>query len=125
MDLAEQVDMMVVVGGRNSANTKELTRLCEIAGKPVIQIESAHDLTTRRHSTARAWSASPAARARRSRISRRSPSASTSWPARMRRRADARDLAHEALTAVAEPAYRSTSLDEHGRPRRPAAAGAA
>ena len=31
--------MMVVVGGRNSANTKELTRLCEIAGKPVVQIE--------------------------------------------------------------------------------------
>src|SRR5512144_541384 len=39
MDLAAQVDMMVVVGGRNSANTKELTRLCQIAGKPVIQIE--------------------------------------------------------------------------------------
>ena len=44
MDLAAQVDMMVVVGGRNSANTKELTRLCEIAGKPVIQIESERDL---------------------------------------------------------------------------------
>src|SRR5438045_5862055 len=38
MDLAAQVDMMVVVGGRNSANTKELTRLCQIANKPVIQI---------------------------------------------------------------------------------------
>ena len=36
--------MMVVVGGRNSANTKELTRLCEIAGKPVIQIEGERDL---------------------------------------------------------------------------------
>src|SRR3954468_15828737 len=44
MELATQVDMMVVVGGRNSANTKELTRLCEIAGKPVIQIEGASDL---------------------------------------------------------------------------------
>src|SRR3954470_21978224 len=44
MELAAQVDMMVVVGGRNSANTKELTRLCEIASKPVIQIESARDL---------------------------------------------------------------------------------
>src|SRR3954454_21175504 len=44
MDLAAQVDMMVVVGGRNSANTKELTRLCDIAGKPVIQIEGAPDL---------------------------------------------------------------------------------
>ncbi|MDQ3870566.1 MAG: 4-hydroxy-3-methylbut-2-enyl diphosphate reductase, partial [Chloroflexota bacterium] len=45
MDLAERVDFMVVVGGRNSANTKELTRLCRIARKPVIQIESARDLT--------------------------------------------------------------------------------
>ena len=35
---------MVVVGGRNSANTKELTRLCQIAGTPAIQIESARDL---------------------------------------------------------------------------------
>src|SRR5436190_3626198 len=44
MALAAAVDMMVVVGGRNSANTKELTRLCQIAGKPVIQIEGASDL---------------------------------------------------------------------------------
>ena len=29
-----EVDLMVVVGGRSSANTKELTRLCEIAGTP-------------------------------------------------------------------------------------------
>ena len=35
---------MVVVGGRSSANTKELTRLCEIAGTPAIQIESVRDL---------------------------------------------------------------------------------
>jgi 4-hydroxy-3-methylbut-2-enyl diphosphate reductase IspH len=35
---------MVVVGGRSSANTKELTRLCEIAGTAAIQIESVHDL---------------------------------------------------------------------------------
>ena len=48
LDLAEQVDLMVVVGGRNSANTKELTRLCQIAGKPVIQIESARDLADAR-----------------------------------------------------------------------------
>src|SRR4051812_11703106 len=45
LDLAEQVDLMVVVGGRNSANTKELTRLCQIAAKPVIQIEGARELT--------------------------------------------------------------------------------
>ena len=42
--LAERVEMMVVVGGRNSANTRELTRLCEIYGKPVVQIERAADL---------------------------------------------------------------------------------
>jgi 4-hydroxy-3-methylbut-2-enyl diphosphate reductase len=32
LETARQVDMMVVVGGRTSANTRELTRLCEIAG---------------------------------------------------------------------------------------------
>jgi 4-hydroxy-3-methylbut-2-enyl diphosphate reductase len=42
---AQAVDLMVVVGGRSSANTKELTRLVEIAGKPAIQIEGARDLT--------------------------------------------------------------------------------
>jgi 4-hydroxy-3-methylbut-2-enyl diphosphate reductase IspH len=36
---------MVVVGGRSSANTKELTRLCGIAGTPAIQIEGVRDLT--------------------------------------------------------------------------------
>jgi (E)-4-hydroxy-3-methyl-but-2-enyl pyrophosphate reductase len=42
---AQDVDIMVVVGGRSSANTKELTRLVGIAGKPAIQIEGAGDLT--------------------------------------------------------------------------------
>src|SRR3954471_1628062 len=41
---ARDVDLMVVVGGRSSANTKELTRLCGIAGTPAIQIENARDL---------------------------------------------------------------------------------
>src|SRR5918997_144903 len=45
MALAEGVDLMVVVGGRNSANTRELTRLCHIAGRYVLQIESERDLT--------------------------------------------------------------------------------
>ena len=36
---------MVVVGGRSSANTKELTRLCEIAGTRAVQIEGVADLT--------------------------------------------------------------------------------
>jgi len=44
VDTAREVDFMVVVGGRSSANTKELTRLCEIVGTPVLQIEHARDL---------------------------------------------------------------------------------
>jgi 4-hydroxy-3-methylbut-2-enyl diphosphate reductase len=44
LEAARGVDFMVVVGGRSSANTKELTRLCEIAGRPVVQIEHARDL---------------------------------------------------------------------------------
>ncbi len=44
LEAAASVDMMVVVGGRSSANTKELTRLCQIGGTPVLQIESAADL---------------------------------------------------------------------------------
>jgi (E)-4-hydroxy-3-methyl-but-2-enyl pyrophosphate reductase len=45
LEAAREVDLMVVVGGRSSANTKELTRLCGIAGTPAIQIEGARDLT--------------------------------------------------------------------------------
>jgi 4-hydroxy-3-methylbut-2-enyl diphosphate reductase len=45
VEAARGVDLMVVVGGRSSANTKELTRLVGIAGKPAIQIEGASDLT--------------------------------------------------------------------------------
>src|SRR6187549_1693285 len=45
LEAAKEVDLMVVVGGRSSANTKELTRLCEIAGTTALQIESMHDLT--------------------------------------------------------------------------------
>ena len=44
LETAREVDLMVVVGGRHSANTKELTRLCAIAGTPAIQIENATDL---------------------------------------------------------------------------------
>src|SRR5918997_352726 len=112
MDLAAQVDMMVVVGGRNSANTKELTRLCEIAGKPAIQIETARDLN----------SAEPFANAQVVGVT-----GGTSTPIEDLekvaqriyelggtddRRAEAERLAHAALTAVAEPAYRSSSLDD-------------
>jgi 4-hydroxy-3-methylbut-2-enyl diphosphate reductase len=45
IEAAREVDLMVVVGGRSSANTKELTRLCGIAGTPAIQIEGVRDLT--------------------------------------------------------------------------------
>src|SRR6187402_328786 len=112
MDLADQVDMMVVVGGRNSANTKELTRLCEIAGKPVIQIENARDLTD------------PAA-FEGARVVGVTGGTSTpiedlekvaervyEMAGTDERRAEAASLAHEAVTSVAEPAYRSTSLDD-------------
>jgi (E)-4-hydroxy-3-methyl-but-2-enyl pyrophosphate reductase len=45
LESAREVDLMVVVGGRSSANTKELTRLCGIAGTPAVQIEGASELT--------------------------------------------------------------------------------
>src|SRR3954454_12917765 len=44
LETARDVDLMVVVGGLHSANTKELTRLCQINGTPAIQIENAKDL---------------------------------------------------------------------------------
>jgi len=45
LEAAREVDLMVVVGGRSSANTKELTRLCGIAGTPAVQIEGVAELT--------------------------------------------------------------------------------
>jgi 4-hydroxy-3-methylbut-2-enyl diphosphate reductase IspH len=45
LETAREVDLMVVVGGRSSANTKELTRLCGIAGTPAVQVEGAIELT--------------------------------------------------------------------------------
>jgi (E)-4-hydroxy-3-methyl-but-2-enyl pyrophosphate reductase len=125
MELARQVDMMVVVGGRNSANTKELTRLCQLEGRRVIQIEGPRELTD-------------AAAFNGARVVGVTGGTSTpiedlqavaervyalaGTPATQ---AQAADLAHAALSAVAEPAYRSTSLDEHGRPKRRPVAGAA
>src|SRR5438552_13386100 len=44
LEAAREVDLMVVVGGRSSANTKELTRLCGIAGTRAVQIEGERDL---------------------------------------------------------------------------------
>ncbi len=44
LETARDVDLMVVVGGRHSANTKELTRLCQIVGTRAVQVENANDL---------------------------------------------------------------------------------
>ena len=117
MELAEQVDMMVVVGGRSSANTKELTRLCEIAGKPVIQVEGAPDLDD----------ASPFAGARVVGVTGGTSTPIEDLQTVAQRvfelagteaaRGAAAELARTAITAVAEPAYRSSSLDEQGRPK--------
>ncbi len=42
--VAEAVDVMIVIGGRNSANTKKLARLCEDTGTPTYHIETAGEL---------------------------------------------------------------------------------
>ncbi len=125
MDLAGSVDMMVVVGGRNSANTRELTRLCEIEGRPVLQIEGARDLEL----------AEAFAGARLVGVT-----GGTSTPIEDLEKVAERvyllagapgvhehatELAHAALTSVAQAAYRSSSLDEHGHQRRSPVAGAA
>jgi (E)-4-hydroxy-3-methyl-but-2-enyl pyrophosphate reductase len=115
-EIAERVDMMVVVGGRSSANTAELTRLCGIAGRPVVQIESARDLSD----------AAIFADARVVGVT-----GGTSTPiedletvtARIfelagteERRLHAGELARAAIVAVAEPAHRSTSIGRPGGP---------
>src|SRR5947199_399275 len=40
------LEVIVVVGGRSSANTKGLTRLCGIVGTPAVQIEGVRDLAS-------------------------------------------------------------------------------
>jgi 4-hydroxy-3-methylbut-2-enyl diphosphate reductase len=122
MELAEQVDMMIVVGGRSSANTAELTRLCRIAGRPVVQIEAVRDLidaalfgdarvvgVTGGTSTPIEDLETVAARI-------------YELAGTQARRIHARELAHAALASVAEPAYRSTSIGRRGR-REAVAAG--
>ena len=42
--LAGQMDAMVIVGGKNSANTKRLARLSELTGVPTFHIETAEEL---------------------------------------------------------------------------------
>jgi 4-hydroxy-3-methylbut-2-enyl diphosphate reductase len=42
--LIDRVDAVVVVGGRNSNNTKELVALCSGWGKPALHVQSVADL---------------------------------------------------------------------------------
>lgn len=42
--LIEQVEAVVVVGGANSNNTRELAELCRHRGRPVLRVQSAADL---------------------------------------------------------------------------------
>ena len=42
--LIGQVDAMIVVGGHNSNNTRQLTRLCREHNVPTCQVQSAADL---------------------------------------------------------------------------------
>jgi len=44
LDLAHRVDAVVVVGGRNSNNTRWLVKVCREHGTPALHVESAEDL---------------------------------------------------------------------------------
>ena len=44
LELARRVDLMIVVGGRNSANTTRLAKLCATCGHPSHHIETASEL---------------------------------------------------------------------------------
>jgi 4-hydroxy-3-methylbut-2-enyl diphosphate reductase len=43
-ELARQVDVVIVVGGRNSANTRHLAEVCQETGVPTYDIERAEEL---------------------------------------------------------------------------------
>jgi len=121
MEAASAVDLMVVVGGRSSANTKELTRLCEIAGTHAIQIENVRELTDPgvfdgvRIVGVTGGTSTPIEDLR-DVTERILELAGTPEVA-----ARAAELAHEALSEAATPAGRTTSLSTPVRP----AAGAA
>ncbi len=44
IEVAQKVDVMVVVGGYNSANTRRLAQLCKQTGTPTYHIETAEEL---------------------------------------------------------------------------------
>ena len=97
-----------MVGGRNSANTRELTRLVGIGGGTAIQVQDAADLADASVFEGAASSASRAAPARRSRTWRRSPRASSSSAARPTRAANA-----EGARAPGHHAGRRAGLPQH------------
>jgi (E)-4-hydroxy-3-methyl-but-2-enyl pyrophosphate reductase len=109
-DLAEQVDLVVVVGGRNSANTRELTRLVGIGGKPAVQVEHARDIDDPSvfdgYATVGVTGGTSTPIEDLESVSERIYELAGADGVRSR----ATVLAHEAVTAVAESAYRSTSL---------------
>ncbi len=110
LELAGSVDLVVVVGGRNSANTRELTRLVGIANRPALQVENARDLTDpevfdgRRVVGVTGGTSTPIEDLET--VAQRIYELAGTDAARP----NATQLAHQAVTAVAEPAYRSTSL---------------
>ena len=98
------------MGGRKSANTRELTRLVGIVGRPVIQIERASDLVDAAPFAGRAvvgvtgGTSTPIEDLEQ--VARRIYELAGTPELQGR----AQELAHAAVTSVAEPAYRSTSL---------------
>jgi 4-hydroxy-3-methylbut-2-enyl diphosphate reductase len=43
-ELAERTDVMIVVGGRNSANTRRLHEICAATGTPTYHVETADEV---------------------------------------------------------------------------------
>ncbi len=116
LETARGVDLMVVVGGRHSANTKELTRLCHIAGTPAIQVENARDIDDpqafegARIVGVTGGTSTPVEDLRD--VAERIFAIAGSDEQRAR----AAELATEALRAVATPAGRTTSLPRSNVP---------
>ena len=110
-ELARDVDLVVVVGGRNSANTRELTRLVGIVGVQAVQIEHARDLQdpsvfegyTRVGVTGGTSTPIEDLEAVAARIYEIAGAGDTPE--------HARELAHAAVVEVAESPYRTSSLD--------------
>jgi 4-hydroxy-3-methylbut-2-enyl diphosphate reductase len=110
LEAARQVDLMVVVGGSKSANTKELTRLCEINGTPAIQIESAKELTdaTRFDGVKRVGVTGGTSTPIEDLEAVARTVAELAGTASVK--AGAADIAHQALAAAATSQYRTTSI---------------